>query len=219
MIRLVRGMNPDRNPPEGLNPDLWKSLVAAGLLRTLAHKQVLFEEGASVAAMAFVIRGLLTLSKENCVVDLAEMGQTIGGALMKSPDSPIYYPVTSMANGPADVLEIPYDLFCSLMDAQPSLRHFIQEQFQRRMFFIQKCRFLQNQSVQTRLAHVLLEKQRALRTGPITRELISRMAGTTPESTIRILSAWEKEGLVKFRNRRLIEVDQRALRSRCVNTK
>jgi len=46
---------------------------------------------------------------------------------------------------------------------------------------------------------------------PLTRQDISEMAGTTVETTIRVMSRWQKEGLVTTRNQNITIVNPDAL--------
>lgn len=48
---------------------------------------------------------------------------------------------------------------------------------------------------------------------PLTRQEIGEMAGTTVESTIRTLSRWQKEGLVRTENHHVVILDEDALDS------
>jgi len=52
--------------------------------------------------------------------------------------------------------------------------------------------------VATRVASALLRLNDQFKGGelPVTRQELAQMAGTTPESTIRVLSVWQKQGVV-----------------------
>lgn len=196
---------------EQLPPRTWDALRAHGSVRHFKNGQAVFKEGASSPSVWIALAGMCTLSKGHIALDFVEPGQAIIVALLGDLNRDGSYPIAAHALGPSHLLEIPLFQCRQVFEAQTDARDYFLGQIRARFLFLQACRATQASSVPSRLAHILLNKQQALQSGLVTRRILGQMAGTSTESTIRILSNWQKCGLIEIKDRRLSVLNRSAM--------
>jgi CRP-like cAMP-binding protein len=108
------------------------------------------------------------------------------------------YPCEAVASSAASVLAIPTEDFLSLLERFPKFARGVYLEMGRRAREAQKMRTLGLESVEKRVANVLLWLSGKFgNVLPFTRQAIAEMAGTTPESTIRTLILLRRKGVIK----------------------
>lgn len=154
-------------------------------------------------------------------VDIAGPGHTIGLLAVIEGHS---YPLTAIAVSPTWYLKVPAGLMRDLYNSDGLLRdevlHTMAPRLRRAHDMMAR---LTLGKVEQRLASVvlLLADSFGVRheTGttvavPLTRSDLAEMAGTTVETTIRVLSRWSKQGWVEMRRRHLTVLQPEALLDR-----
>lgn len=215
-VVLAKGRQVSKVAPQGFDPILWNQLSVVGHTHTVSQKTVVAEEGALLEGIWIVVSGLLALHKGTSVVDFAEPGEAVGGALVSQRTDVITMPITLQTVKKTELLFVPLEHFKRLLIQSDRLRDYIQLNFQKRMFFVQAIRASANKPVSTRLANLLLQKEHLLSRNRITRRVLAQVIGTSTESVMRILSSWHKEGLIDESNGPIIIVNRPRLEALCL---
>lgn len=213
-IQLIPGGRRRLDKPNGMEAAVWDRISGLGRVVRLSPKQLLYEEGDGVKSGSIVLSGLLLIRTAQTVLDFAEAGQSVGMALIDLSGGSSAYPVSVEAMGPAAVLEISQSELPAVL-LEPMVFEYTQQQVKLRTLFMQGCRARQSLTVQGRLAYAMLQKQSALSSGFITRRILAQLVGTSTESVIRILSAWEKNGTIASQNRRITILDLNHMENLC----
>ena len=180
------------------DPSLWLYIVKSGRVKILKHSR----------------------AGKDVVLELLGPGEIFGGVavLEKRP-----YPATAQAMETADVLKIPRDPLLALSERHPSIVKEMALMIGRRLRAAhESVKSLAVEPVEVRLAATLMRL--ADREGKpsrgnvelpyhLTRQSLADMAGTTVETTIRIVSRWLKEGLVMDDSGRLVLKKPETLRA------
>jgi CRP/FNR family transcriptional regulator len=179
------------------DPSLWLYIVKSGRVKILKHSR----------------------AGKDVVLELLRPGEIFGGVavLEKRP-----YPATAQAMEPTEVLKIPSDSLLALSERYPSIVKEMALMIGRRLRMAhESIKSLAVEPVEPRLAATLVRladrEGRASGAGVelpyhLTRQNLADMAGTTVETTIRIVSRWIKEGLVSEEVGRLVLKRPEALR-------
>jgi len=179
------------------DPSLWLYIVKSGRVKILKHSR----------------------AGKDVVLELLRPGEVIGGVavLEKRP-----YPATAQAMEPTEVVKIPSDSLLALSERYPSVVKEMALMIGRRLRTAhESIKSLAVEPVEPRLAATLMRlADREGRTSGagvelpyhLTRQSLADMAGTTVETTIRIVSRWIKEGLVSEEIGRLVLKRPEALR-------
>ncbi len=144
-----------------------------------------------------------TYSGQNVVLDVLQQGEFFGSL---SPDSGTEYADSAIAQTPCCLLAIQNQDFSAILHQHPSVSlKVIEKMAQRLQAANQMIRRLSTQTVEGRMAHILVKLAQKLgqpqEVGlliqlPLARADLAEMAGTTVESASRVLSRFQKEGLI-----------------------
>lgn len=124
-----------------------------------------------------------------------------GAALLLSRN-----PASAQAATPVTVLRLPRAAYLEILERHPRVAVRLLQMLGRRLEHAMSIRALILEKVENHIAYVLLNlAERAGRPGPegvwitipLSRADIARMAGTTLESAIRILSRWTRAGWIR----------------------
>ncbi len=195
--------------------------------QTARHRsrEFIFEEGDASLWLYVVKTGRVKILKhsragKDVVLELLGPGEIFGGVavLEKRP-----YPAAAQAMETAEVLKIPRDALLALAERHPSIvREMALMISQRLRAAHESVKSLAVEPVESRLATALMRladrEGRPSRAGVelpyhLTRQSLADMAGTTVETTIRVMSRWIKEGLVADDSGRLVLKKPQALRA------
>lgn len=171
------------------DPSLWLYIVKAGRVKILKHSR----------------------AGKDVVLEILGPGEIFGGVavLEKRP-----YPAAAQALENVEILKIPSDALRALSERYPSMvREMAVMIGQRLRTAHESVKSLAVEPVEARLAATLVrlaaregERSRAGVELPyhLTRQSLADMAGTTVETTIRVVSRWTKEGLIADDSGRLV---------------
>lgn len=169
----------------------------------------IFYEGDKEPGIYFIIEGLIKLIKETnegktVILRLATNGESFGWLIMKDSKPTSTY--TAQALIDSKVLYISNQDFLKLLLMYPALAVRITCDLTKKILeAYDRLKSLAVEKVEGRIATLLLELldkigkkegDNIVINAPITRQDIAEMAGTTVETTIRVISRWKKEGIL-----------------------
>lgn len=199
----------------------------AALAREVTHRarDYIFMEGDPARWFCLVRSGRVKILRhsrtgKDVVLELLGPGEPFGGVAVieKRP-----YPASAQAIERSAIVKLPQEPIVALAERHPSVIRAMALMIGRRLRTAHdSVKSLAVDPVEARLASVLLRLARdAARethglTLPfhLTRQSLADMAGTTVETTIRIVSRWLKEGVLREEESRLVLSDVDALRAR-----
>jgi CRP-like cAMP-binding protein len=202
------------------------TLVAAARDVPFRAREYVFHEGEPAVWFCLVKRGHVKIvrhakSGRDVVLEMLGPGEAFGGVAVieRRP-----YPASAQATEASVVTRIPQDLICTLAERHPSLvRQMALLIGQRLRAAHEAVTSLAADPVEARLAAALLRiaEREGVRAGDrltlpfqLTRQSLADMTGTTVETAIRVLSRWQREGLLDDADGRLVLADEAALRER-----
>ena len=180
------------------DPSFWLYIVKSGRVKILKHSR----------------------AGRDVVLELLGPGEIFGGVAVLEKRS---YPATAQAMETADVLKIPRDPLLALSERHPSIVKGLALMIGQRLRAAhESVKSLAVEPVEARLAATLMrlaDREGKPSRGSVelpyhlTRQSLADMAGTTVETTIRVVSRWLKEGLVMDDSGRLVLKKPEALRA------
>jgi len=176
--------------------------------RRLERDEIIFLEGEPAEYVYLVYQGKVKIVKQapagrEMILEVFAPGDVFGGAALLFH----HHPATAVALEPGALLCLPRVNYLAFLRRSPPAAFQIIDLLRRRLDEAhQAIRGLTAERVETRVARVLFKL--ADKTGvsdnagtrlglQLTRQDIADMVGCTLETAIRILSRWQKEGLVK----------------------
>jgi CRP/FNR family transcriptional regulator len=203
-----------------------KDLIArAGIARdeTYRAREYIFREGDPALSFCLVRRGRVRIFRQSrggkdVVLELLGPGEPFGGVAVieKRP-----YPASAQATEPSVITKLPHDAIVALADRRPSIIKEVALMIGRRLRAAHdSVKSLAADPVEARLAATLLRlAEREGTRGPqgltlpfhLTRQSLADITDSTVETTIRIVSRWLKEGLVREAANRLVLANPQAL--------
>ncbi|MBI2528345.1 MAG: Crp/Fnr family transcriptional regulator [Candidatus Rokubacteria bacterium] len=188
-------------------------------------REYVFMESDPSLALCIVKSGRVKIVRhsragKDVVLELLGPGELFGGVAVieKRP-----YPASAQVTEPSVVLKIPAEAITGLSDRYPSVIREMALMIGRRLRAAHdSVKSLAVDPVEARLAATLVRlgeregtRSRQGITLPfhLTRQGLADMTGTTVETTIRVVSRWHKDGLIRDDGGRLILTDIEALRA------
>ena len=206
-----------------LSPDDRRHLTAVASLRPFDKGDILFREGDASDLLFTVASGRVKVSKTtprgtDVILEIFGPGDPVGAvALYESRP----YPATAAALEPTVCVVIPRQAFFSLLEAHPTLvRGLLTGLTHRLVELTNRLAELSGGRVEARLARFFLKLAGDIgQPRPdgtfiplaLSRQEIADMIGTTIETSIRIMSRWGKENLVRTEKDGFVLVDRPAL--------
>jgi CRP-like cAMP-binding protein len=199
-----------------LTPRDLAAIVAVANLQPLKPRAVLLRQGRPATSFYVIMRGRLKVGQvtpggHESAVRMLGPGHMVGGPALFGNAT---YPVTASAMEPSVVLSWSAAAISSLVSRYPQLARNVMLAMAKRIVELQdRCRELATENVHRRLARALLrlaghtpQKPDA---GPLTpircsRQDLSEIAGTTLFTVSRILSQWNRQGLVKTARQKVL---------------
>ena len=200
------------------------ALAAVAREASYRPREYIFAEGDPAIWFCLVKTGRVRILRQSrggkdVVLELLGPGEPFGGVAVieKRP-----YPASAQATEPSVVTKLPQDAIVALADRYPSIIKEMALMIGRRLRAAHdSVKSLAADPVEARLAATLLRlADREGARGPhgltlpfhLTRQSLADMAGTTVETTIRVVSRWLKDGLVREEENRLVLASVEALR-------
>lgn len=167
---------------------------------------MIFAEGARAERIFFVVEGRVKIVKatgsREIILEILGVGEPVG-AVAVFEQRP--FPATAIAMEPATLLSIPEREFFTLLHARPEMTRHLLGGLTLRLMMLNKRLADMTGSVEARAARLFLtlaERMGVERGGatfvplPLARQELADLLGTTLETTIRLMSRWQKEGVV-----------------------
>lgn len=215
MVELSCGNHPLQNLSPEISLQVWKKLSKSGKKINITAKEYLFKSGENMTSIYIVISGYLQLIKNETILDILEPGQSMGVAFLSSDKLHQTYPLSALAMGNCELLEISLAEASEILKSDPKIIEYFMSQFRNRMDFLQSCMSIQDRSAATRVAHFLIQKKALLKTTLVTRKIIAKTANTSTETVIRTLSDFEKNKIISYDGRKIILLDISHLQKIC----
>lgn len=188
-------------------------------------RQYVFMEGDPASWFCLVVEGRVKIFRQSkagkdVVLELLGPGEAFGGVAVieRRP-----YPASAQATEASTILKIPQAAIAGVAERHPSMIREMALMIGRRLRAAHdSVTSLAVDPVEARLASTLLRlaeregtKGRDGLTLPfhLTRQSLADMTGTTVETAIRVLSRWQREGLIREEGQRLVLADVEALRA------
>lgn len=185
---------------KSLNPADRKRLVSMSHERTYSKGETIFHEGHPSNSVWLVLQGrvhLLHFLPQGRVQTTCVMTPGESFCCLPALDRGTY-PATAVAATRAAILQTPTTFFHEMMGKSPTLLQDALCSFCSRLRQVEAKGCLAHEPVERRIAQALLTLQKKFGDSiPMTRQEIAEIVGTTVETTIRTLSRFQKEGLVR----------------------
>jgi len=201
------------------------ALAAIAREETYSARDWIFMEGTPAEWFCVVRSGRVKILRaarggKEVVLELLGPGEPFGGVAVIEQRP---YPASAQAIESSVVVKIPREPIVALTQRHPGVIREMALMIGRRLRAAhESVRSLAADPVEARLAAALLrlaerDGQRGARgitlPYPLTRQSLADMTGTTVETTIRIVSRWQKDHLVRHHDGRLLLADLDALRT------
>ncbi len=208
-----------------LSPDDRQRLAAVAHLRDYDKGETLFNEGDPSESMYTVVTGRVKVSKmtargTDVILELFGPGDPVGAVAVYESRA---YPASAIALEPTTCLLIPRQAFFSLLETYPTLvRGLLVGLSHRLVELTNRLTELSGGRVEARLARFLLKLADDIgQKRPdgtfiplvLSRQEIADMIGTTIETSIRIMSRWGKDNVVRTDKDGFTVVDRATLES------
>ncbi|WP_376788823.1 Crp/Fnr family transcriptional regulator [Thermoflexus sp.] len=191
----------------GLDEETYREIGRGMELLSFPAEHYIFHQGDEADAVWIVAEGRVRMLRhaspgKEVILELLGPGEVFGGAALLLSRNP----ATAQAATPVTLLRIPRAAYLELLERYPRVAVRLLQMLGRRLEHAMSIRALILEKVENRIAYVLLTlAERAGRsdpqgvwiTIPLSREDIARMAGTTLETAIRILSRWTRMGWIR----------------------
>jgi CRP-like cAMP-binding protein len=209
----------------GVPNDELQALAASARAESYRVREYVFMEGDAADWFCVVRSGRIKILRQSragkeVVLELLGPGEPFGGVAVIEGRP---YPASAQAAQASVVLKIPREPIVALAERRPAIIREMALMIGRRLRDAHdSVKSLAVDSVEARLAAALLrlaEREGAPGPGgltlpfPLTRQTLADMTGTTVESAIRVMSRWQKDGIVRDDGGRLLLPDLDELRA------
>jgi CRP-like cAMP-binding protein len=191
----------------GLDVDAYHEIGHWTEVLSFPAERYIFHQGDEADAVWIVAEGRVRMLRQaspgkEVILEILGPGEVFGGATLLLSRNP----ATAQAATPVTVLRIPRAAYLELLERYPRVAVRLLQMLGQRLERAMAIRTLVLERVENRIAYVLLTlAERAGQpeaggfriTIPLSREDIARMAGTTLETAIRILSRWTRAGWIR----------------------
>jgi len=206
-------------------PDDRQRLAAVAGLREFAKGAMLFQEGDASESLYTVVTGRVKVFKStprgtDVILEIFGPGDPVGAVAVYESRP---YPASAIALEPTECLLIPSRAFFALLETHPSMvRGLLVGLTHRLVELTNRLAELSGGRVEARLARFFLKLAQDMgqrRDGGtfiplvLSRQELADMIGTTIETSIRIMSRWGKDGVVRTEKNGFLVVDHGALES------
>ncbi len=192
-------------------------------IRGYDKNATIFDEGEVADRIHFVVSGRVKIVKaagtRDMILELLGPGEPVGAvaAFERRP-----YPASAITLEPSSILSLPEREFFQLLESRPDMTRRLLAGLTMRLMMLNKRLADMTGSVESRAARLFLtlaEKGGVARDAhtfiplALSRQEIADLLGTTIESAIRLMSRWQKEGLVLTEKDGFLISSQDALRA------
>ncbi len=208
-----------------LPPKDAEELDAVSIVRRFRDGEFLFFEGDPSDRFIVITGGRVKIIKQSptgkeVILEILGVGDPVGAVAVLDG---VPFPASAQAMGPVGVLVIARDRFLPVADRNPALsRDLFRFMRERLRAARQAVPSLSRDPVEQRIALTLLrfadqegsrDRDRITLSMALTRTDIAKMVDSAVETVIRIMSRWEKDGLIRSaRGRPLVLLNPQKLR-------
>lgn len=198
------------------SPEAARSLAVAAKVRRVPAGSLLCEAGSPARELWVLLEGRVRVCRPLGDGSSVSLEVMLPGEAFGLPALACWrYPSDIEAAEDSLVAALPRATMLAQMERSPKLARSVLETLGRRLAFLEAQVSLARRPVATRVAAALAYLGAKFgRRIPLTRAEIGALAGTTPESAIRALKRFERDGLVAGARVGLTLVDPEALRRR-----
>ena len=190
----------------GLRADDRKALDPLCRIREYGKGDTIFREAEPADRIYFVIHGLVKIVKatgsRDLILEILGPGEPVGAvaAFERRP-----FPATAIAMESSSLLSIPEREFFQLLETRPEMTRSLLGGLTMRLMMLNKRLADMTGSVEVRAARLFLtlSERMGMPRGeqtfiplPLSRQELADLLGTTLETTIRLMSRWQKENVV-----------------------
>ena len=212
-----------------LKPDDGQRLAAVAAVRAFEKGAMLFREGDASDLMYTVITGRVKVFKTtprgtDVILEIFGPGDPVGAVAVYESRP---YPASAVALEPTSCLLIPRQAFFSLLENYPTMvRGLLVGLTHRLVELTNRLTELSGGRIEGRLARFLLKLGTDMGQRRddgifiplvLSRQELADMIGTTIETSIRIMSRWGKDGVVRTDKEGFVIIDRAALEAVAVS--
>jgi len=189
-----------------LRPDDKAALEPMCRVKAYEKGETIFEEGAPAARIHFVLDGRVKIVKatgaRDIIIEILGAGEPVGAVAAFERSA---FPATAVAMEASTLLSIPEREFFQLLESRPEMTRQLLGGLTMRLMMLNKRMADMTGAVEARAARLFLtlaERMGTDRDGatvipfPLSRQELADLLGTTLETTIRLMSRWQKEQVV-----------------------
>jgi CRP-like cAMP-binding protein len=204
---------------KSLDAESQKSLMRVSVEKHYDKGQMIFDEGAQANTLYFIKDGWVKMGSHDddggtSIHQVHTQGQffCLPTVLMRAKTR-----CQAVAGCDLSILLIPANELLAVVDKLPAIARTLLHKMAPAVREAHKACDVCYTPVATRVASALLRLHDQFKGGelPVTRQELAQMAGTTPESTIRVLSVWQKQGVVTGDRGHLRVLKLAALKNPC----
>ncbi len=189
-----------RNLPPGER----RQIEGIAALRELAKGETIWTAGDPADTLTLIVRGRVKIVRHggggDVILEIFGPGEPVGAVAVYNR---MPYPASAVAIEPTTLLTLPARDYFDLLERHPQLAHLLIGELTRLyMSLSRKVEEMRGQRVEARIAQLFLSLAermgRASDEGVVipmglSRQEVAEMIGTTVESSIRVLSRWNRE--------------------------
>jgi CRP/FNR family transcriptional regulator len=189
-----------------LKPDDRAALEPLCRMRGYGKGEMIFREGDPAERILFVYAGRVKIVKaagaRDIILEILGPGEPVGAVAAFERRA---FPASAMAIEPSGILSIPEREFFQLLERRPEMTRHMLAGLTMRLIMLNKRLADMTGSAESRAARLFLTLAERLgmkqETGiyvplPLSRQELADFLGITLETAIRLMSRWQKEGVV-----------------------
>lgn len=176
-------------------------------IRRYDKGEAIFVEGDKADRMYFLSEGRVKIVKSagarDVILELLGPGEPVGAVAVYERRT---FPASAIAVEPSTIVSISESEFFALLEARPAMVRQLLSALTMRLMLLNKRLADMSGSVETRAARLFLtlaerlgvtrDANRTFLPLPLSRQELADLIGTTLETTIRLMSRWQKDGVV-----------------------
>jgi len=207
----------------GLDPADRAALEPLCRIRRYDKGETIFTEGEAADRIHFVTEGRVKIVKaagsRDLILEILGPGEPVGAVAVYERRP---FPASAITVEPSTLVSIPESPFFQLLEARPAMVRQLLAGLTMRLMMLNKRLADMTGSVEMRAARLFLtlagrigatrDPDRTFIPLPLSRQELADLIGTTLETTIRLMSRWQKDGVVLTERDGFILTDPAALR-------
>lgn len=232
-IQLQPGLFQGLEVFQGMGMREVSGLTSGCSLVKTKNREVLFAEGDSAEFFGIVASGHYKLTKrgpdgKNSLISIVTKDEVLAALIMPHPVPK--YPITALSVGISTFLKIPRSIYVERWLSNPEMMRRVHMSAHHRLTSIHSLKAAQRMSLEAKIAGfviVAMEKGQDERepsserassgagmvslSFPISRKDIADALGASVESVVRIMSAWEQNGIISTSSQMIDVLDEEYL--------